>query len=213
MAPLLAMHDLADCLPAKAVFTSHIGLASRAVFIVSPNLLYVLLRQAGIVAVFAARRIVRSRPPGASLADFVRCIRGVCSEKEMVWPDTGSVVAVMADNQTVRDRPEMEFPREAMRYNRSSFDKHLPVAMFAVGAKVPTSSRLLHAAPEPLFRRAIAQCVRAFTAAKARPASAIMARIRVIFRAAFETVGGHTASSFHSRNLTHVTYQQQGWVT
>lgn len=106
----------------------------------------------------AAIPIDLRRPSGrlscASLARHVLHVVLPCTEKEMIRANTAPIVAVMADVQTIGNRPVGERVGKAMRVLPCATDSEDAIA---VGGYVllpfPTAVALLHACPEALRHR------------------------------------------------------------
>lgn len=90
-----------------------------------------------------------------ALLCHVPAIIPVVPEKEMVGPDASSVVAVVADEQTVGDRAEMQFPREPVGLYRPPWTANVEcaVARRSDGTlPLPTSRSGVDVVPETCIR-------------------------------------------------------------
>lgn len=89
----------------------------------------------------------------APLACSISHVVGVCAEKEMVRSDTWRVVAVMADEQAIRDRSVGQFPGHTVRVRPSLAIPESAVASWAPHCPGPWPTsiriRLVNLRPEP----------------------------------------------------------------
>lgn len=94
-----------------------------------------------------------SQPHLTVLADLVRHVGSLSTEKQMVRADTRGVVAAVADVHSGRDGAGGEFPREPMGHDSTltDFKRAVPEAITAPYPQ-PAALALLYAAPKALLR-------------------------------------------------------------
>lgn len=86
------------------------------------------------------------------LRNLICHVRGRSSEKQVIWPNTRRVVAMMADKSTVWDRTVVQFPRQAMCAAIVGLTAQAddPVAVLVPKPRPqPATLRTLHLCPEP----------------------------------------------------------------
>ena len=208
MSLFLAMHDFVDCTGADAELARERALGYAAASVLHPDADNVLARQPGIVTALTARGICWADMRFAAFVHLVDSVVGMRAEKQMVRSNAGAIVAMMTDEQTIRDRPEMQFPREAMGLDSRVFDEKLPISA-ATGTKAivnPAMRGLLYVAPEPLFRCPQPTSVGAGATAKARSAGSVMNRIRMVCSAA---LAANCSEFWHKQTLTQIAHGRQ----
>lgn len=94
---------------------------------------------------------------GSSLAVPIPVVRERRPQKQMIWPHTARVVAVVADEQASRYRTEVQLPGEAMGQQIITplgvfEDPYPPVSMFQRGGPLPAAITYLDMPPEAILQ-------------------------------------------------------------
>lgn len=88
--------------------------------------------------------------PGSPLRGHVPHVVGGSPEEQMVQAHAESVIAVMADLESGRDRAELPFPDEPVRVSRPSGHAEMAVSVAGGTRPFPAPVRYSNLAPEPL---------------------------------------------------------------
>jgi len=76
------------------------------------------------------------------------------SKKEMRWVDAGWIVAIVTDEQSIRNRTVVQLPRNARSQEVLSAHGNMPVSIAVPpSSPEPTTFRLLHSGPKPIYER------------------------------------------------------------
>lgn len=104
------------------------------------------------VAVSGTARARIGAYPSPSLAVSVLSVLDISAKPEVVGADAGWIVAGMADTHSIRNRPEMQFPREPMgAICLPAGDCDLAVAVFVSTRRPdPTRATAINVRPKPL---------------------------------------------------------------
>lgn len=90
----------------------------------------------------------------SSFSNGVSLILYDCSEKQMVWPDTGWIVASMAHMDAIRYRPVSQFPGDSVCPRTDAAQHEFTVTVWlTVCCPQPTAISLLCVSPEAFLYR------------------------------------------------------------
>lgn len=109
--------------------------------------------QGAIVMQFAAHPIGCSCNDIASFAIPIGGIVGMGAKEQMAGAHAGGIVALMADDQSVRDRAEMQFPRKTVSTDMLAIGKQPSIAAHSEILVEPAGACLADILPKPLFCR------------------------------------------------------------
>jgi hypothetical protein len=100
------------------------------------------------------------------LLNRIGSILGICPKKQMIGPHTWRVVAMMTDEQSIRNRTKMKFPRESVSLDGMSIHVEQTVSVVRRCGPKPTAIGPIHMLPESINGRSRAADVGAGIAAK-----------------------------------------------
>lgn len=210
MRPFLAPDDFMNGAFVDAVFRRESFRSGAAIRVALSDLANICLGQSGVVSVFSMRRIIGTNSCLSAFANFIRRIIGVRPKKEVIRANTGPVIAMVADELTVRDWAEVQLPREPMSDDVFSINLKSSVTKTRVGPLISPAARgLLHVSPEPFFRQSKAPDSSTSETTETSSAGSDVARIRVIFFPAVQAI----RCWCHNHHLTQIATAPQGWAT
>lgn len=159
--PVLLIHDVADRALGDAVLSCHLSVCQQSSRVTRENvadlclcqLRHSVLRPANQSAwIQVVVMPIAARLP--ALRDLVAHIVLVCPKEQMIGPDAIPNITTVQDQQPVRNRAEVQFPRDAMGIRRISFDAQHPVPVgIDRPAPQPAGIGLFDSTPEPIFER------------------------------------------------------------
>jgi hypothetical protein len=92
-----------------------------------------------------------------AFGNHIGVVFGDRAKKQMIWPDAGSVITVMADAKTFWDRTKEELPRKTwgdeFYSDRSRRPKPPVTTSILIACPNPATRRFVHICPELLDRR------------------------------------------------------------
>lgn len=124
------------------------------------NFSYLCRSQIGVVMLFPAHWIDRTRHNGSSFANHIRAIISMRTHKQMAWPDTGGIIAFVTYDQSFGDRSKMQLPSKAVSANMFPVCKQLAVPASSDIFVDPTASCFLDSPPKSSDRFAPNSCHR-----------------------------------------------------
>lgn len=142
MSPSFAYDDTVNVLVVNVEHTAQCGLTVQARSEEPPNLQDILLCELSGVLLLA--------PRATSLSDHIGLVDCCGTEEEMLGVNAGGVIAVVANEQSIRNRPDVKFVGESVCHNKHAPPvSKLPVAGAGSPAlPKPASFRLSNVLPE-----------------------------------------------------------------
>lgn len=164
--PRESSHNHADLVIADAEFSTEVAVRSVASSVPFTNLDHVCAGEFGPRGGFPATDKLRVTTQCLALtdpaseptfADLVVAIIGVRPKEQVIRPDATPVVAVVADQESVGDRPARKLPSNAMRLESSASalalsDLTITAAISRAGPE-PASLGLAHSRPKTSLER------------------------------------------------------------
>jgi hypothetical protein len=168
MRPTFPLDDVGNTRRAYAVYVPNLPLQDAALGIQPPDLANVGIFECGLVVLRAAHPVGSAGSNSPALGQHIRSVVSGRAEKEMRRTHARWVVALMTDEQPVRDRTEVQFPGEAVGGYVVAVLTQPSVASPAGLLEVPAPSGLEDAAPEPLLQGSALTLVPAWLATEPR---------------------------------------------
>ena len=151
MRPALPQDDVRNARPAYVEPVSDIPLQYAALGVEPADFADIGIPKLCLVVLRTPRRVcLCSGPPSFSIS--VGGVVGVGSYEQMAGPHAGRIVALMAYDQAVRDRAEVQFPGITVGSYVSMIQGQPTVTSPASLLEVPATPCLDDAAPEPLLQ-------------------------------------------------------------
>lgn len=150
------MKDSNDTLLTNSIVSRKFQSRYAAICIAGANFKHLISSKFGMCATFAARPLRPSREI-ASLLYHIRMIVLKCTKKQMSRIDAGSIITMVTDKHSIRNRAIMKHPRDAvcpLGLAFSAAHADIPIASCAqTTSPKPTGVRFLNLLPKSNLKR------------------------------------------------------------